>query len=86
MDLARSSRAARSSRSALPALTLHTQLPSFTDLPRSIGIVRTYEAIQKAFPGAQTPASVVVKRTGRDRAACSVGSPRSSARPSRPAR
>ena len=45
---------------AVPALQLHTQLPSFTDLPRSIGIVRTYEAIQKAFPGAQTPAQVVV--------------------------
>ncbi len=45
---------------ALPTLTLHTQLPSFTDLPRSIGIVRTYEAIQKEFPGAQTPATVVV--------------------------
>jgi uncharacterized membrane protein YdfJ with MMPL/SSD domain len=46
---------------AVPALQLHTQLPSFTDLPKSIGIVRTYEAIQKAFPGAQTPAQVVVK-------------------------
>ncbi|HEY7397331.1 MAG TPA: MMPL family transporter [Gaiellaceae bacterium] len=46
---------------AIPALQLHTQLPSFTDLPRSIGIVRTYEAIQKAFPGAQTPAQVVVR-------------------------
>ncbi|MGH3003368.1 MAG: MMPL family transporter [Gaiellaceae bacterium] len=45
---------------AVPALTLHTQLPSFTDLPRSIAIVRTYEAIQKEFPGAQTPANVVV--------------------------
>ena len=46
---------------AVPTLQLHTQLPSFTDLPKSIGIVRTYEAIQKAFPGAQTPAQVVVK-------------------------
>ncbi len=46
---------------ALPTLTLHTQLPSFTDLPRSIPIVRTYEAIQKDFPGAQTPAVVVVR-------------------------
>jgi uncharacterized membrane protein YdfJ with MMPL/SSD domain len=45
---------------ALPTLHLHTQLPSFTDLPRSIPIVRTYEAIQKDFPGAQTPAVVVV--------------------------
>ncbi len=46
---------------ALPALNLHTQLPSFTDLPKSIAIVRTYDAIQKDFPGAQTPADVVVK-------------------------
>jgi RND superfamily putative drug exporter len=45
---------------ALPTLTLHTQLPSFTDLPRSLPIVRTYEEIQRAFPGAQTPAKVVV--------------------------
>jgi len=45
---------------AVPTLTLHTQLPSFTDLPRSLPIVRTYDAIQKAFPGAQTPAVVVV--------------------------
>ena len=46
---------------ALPAFTLHTQLPSFTDLPKSIGIVATYDRIQAAFPGAQTPAEVVVK-------------------------
>jgi RND superfamily putative drug exporter len=46
---------------AAPALTLHTQLPSFTDLPRSLPIVRTYESIQRAFPGAQTPAEVVVQ-------------------------
>ena len=46
---------------ALPTLHLHTQLPSFTDLPKSISIVRTYDAIQARFPGAQTPADVVVK-------------------------
>ncbi|HEX4679342.1 MAG TPA: MMPL family transporter [Gaiellaceae bacterium] len=46
---------------ALPTLQLHTQLPSFTDLPKSISIVRTYDAIQAAFPGAQTPADVVIK-------------------------
>jgi uncharacterized membrane protein YdfJ with MMPL/SSD domain len=45
---------------AIPTLTLHTQLPSFTDLPKSLPIVRTYESIQRAFPGAQTPAKVVV--------------------------
>ena len=45
---------------AAPALTMHTQLPSFTDLPKSLPIVRTYESIQRAFPGAQTPAKVVI--------------------------
>ena len=45
---------------AVPAFTMHTQLPSFTDLPKSLPIVRTYESIQRAFPGAQTPAKVVV--------------------------
>jgi RND superfamily putative drug exporter len=46
---------------ALPTLTLHTQLPSFTDLPKSLSIVKTYQRIQTAFPGAQTPAEVVVR-------------------------
>jgi uncharacterized membrane protein YdfJ with MMPL/SSD domain len=46
---------------ALPTLHIHTKLPSFTDLPRSIPIVQTYAKIQKAFPGAQTPAQVVVE-------------------------
>jgi RND superfamily putative drug exporter len=45
---------------AVPTLTMHTQLPSFTDLPKSLPIVRTYDSIQRAFPGAQTPAKVVV--------------------------
>ena len=46
---------------ALPALTLHTKLPSFTDLPENLAIVRTFERIQQAFPGSQTPAVLVVK-------------------------
>ena len=46
---------------ALPVRGIHTKLLSFTDLPRSIPIVKTYIAIQKAFPGAQTPAQVVVQ-------------------------
>jgi uncharacterized membrane protein YdfJ with MMPL/SSD domain len=45
---------------AAPALHMHTQLPSFNDLPRSLPIVRTYDATQRAFPGAQAPAVVVV--------------------------
>ena len=46
---------------AIPALSLHTQLLSFTDLPKSVSIVGTYDRIQAAFPGAQAPAEVVVK-------------------------
>src|SRR3954469_13785987 len=54
------------SASALLALTLpvfgmHTKLPSFTDLPHSLSIVSTYERVQQAFPGSQTPAVAVVK-------------------------
>ena len=45
----------------VPVLGMHTKLPSFTDLPHSLSIVSTYQRIQKAFPGSQTPAVVVVK-------------------------
>jgi uncharacterized membrane protein YdfJ with MMPL/SSD domain len=46
---------------AVPALSLHTQLPSFTDLPPGIGAVKTYERMQAAFPGTQSPAVVAVR-------------------------
>jgi RND superfamily putative drug exporter len=46
---------------ALPAAGMHTKLPNFTDLPHDLKIVRTYDRIQQAFPGSQTPAVVVVK-------------------------
>jgi len=46
---------------SVPVLGMHTKLPSFTDLPHSLSIVSTYERIQKAFPGSQTPALMVVK-------------------------
>jgi putative drug exporter of the RND superfamily len=46
---------------ALPALSMHTKLLSFTDLPKSLGIVRTYDTIQRSFPGTQDPAHVVVQ-------------------------
>jgi uncharacterized membrane protein YdfJ with MMPL/SSD domain len=45
----------------LPVLGMHTKLPSFTDLPHSLSIVATYQRIQDAFPGSQTPAVMVVK-------------------------
>ena len=46
---------------SVPVLGMHTKLPSFTDLPHSLPIVSTYERVQRAFPGSQTPAVVVVK-------------------------
>jgi RND superfamily putative drug exporter len=48
---------------AAPTLSLHTQLPSFTDLPKSLPIVSTYDRIQAAFPGSSTPAQVVIRAT-----------------------
>jgi uncharacterized membrane protein YdfJ with MMPL/SSD domain len=46
---------------ALPAFGMHTKLPNLTDLPHDMKIVRTYDRIQHAFPGSQTPAQVVVR-------------------------
>ena len=46
---------------ATPMLSMHTKLPSFTDMPRELPIVKTYRAVVAAFPGAPTPAEVVVK-------------------------
>jgi len=46
---------------AVPSFGMHTKLPNLTDLPQHLPIVRTYERIQAAFPGSQTPAQVVVK-------------------------
>jgi putative drug exporter of the RND superfamily len=46
---------------ALPVFSLHTKLPSFTDLPKNLAIVKTYDTIQKSFPGSEDPAHVVVK-------------------------
>ena len=46
---------------ALPALRMHTKLLGFTDLPSSLPIVRTYEAIQASFPGSEHPAHVVIE-------------------------
>src|SRR4051794_1097514 len=45
---------------ALPVLGLHTTLLGLGDLPKSIPVVGTYDKIQAAFPGAQTPAQVMV--------------------------
>jgi RND superfamily putative drug exporter len=46
---------------ALPALGLRTRLTGPSDLPRGIAIVKTYREMQSAFPGAASPATVVVR-------------------------
>jgi uncharacterized membrane protein YdfJ with MMPL/SSD domain len=46
---------------AAPVLQMHTKLPSFTDMPSELAIVQTYKAVVAAFPGAPTPAEVVVR-------------------------
>jgi RND superfamily putative drug exporter len=47
---------------ALPALDLRTRTLGVTEvLPKDLPIIRTYDRIQAAFPGAQVPATVVVK-------------------------
>jgi uncharacterized membrane protein YdfJ with MMPL/SSD domain len=46
---------------ALSAFSLHTKLPSFTDLPKDLPIVQAYKDVQAAFPGSQTPVELVVK-------------------------
>ena len=51
---------------ALPAVGMHTKLPNLTDLPHDLKIVQTYDRIQQAFPGSQTPAVVVVKAPNVD--------------------
>jgi uncharacterized membrane protein YdfJ with MMPL/SSD domain len=46
---------------ATPTLGMHTKLPSFTDMPKELPIIQTYKAVVAAFPGAPTPADVVVR-------------------------
>jgi uncharacterized membrane protein YdfJ with MMPL/SSD domain len=46
---------------SLPALGIKTKQPGFSDLPKSLSIVQTFDAIQASFPGSTDPASLVVK-------------------------
>jgi len=48
---------------ASPTLSMHTKLPSFTDMPDSMPIVKTYKSVIATFPGAPSPAEVVVRAT-----------------------
>jgi uncharacterized membrane protein YdfJ with MMPL/SSD domain len=45
---------------ATPVLHMHTKLPSFTDMPKGLATVQTYKDLLAAFPGAPSPANVVV--------------------------
>jgi len=46
---------------ALPALQLRMVKPGPDTFPQSLGIVKTYNRMQEAFPGTALPANVVVK-------------------------
>jgi uncharacterized membrane protein YdfJ with MMPL/SSD domain len=45
---------------AIPTLHMHTKLPSFVDMPPELPIVQTYKDVIATFPGAPTPADVVI--------------------------
>ena len=47
---------------ASPVLSLKLAVPGFESLPQDLGVVKTYDAIQRAFPGNQIPAQVVIER------------------------
>jgi RND superfamily putative drug exporter len=46
---------------ALPVLGMQTALPGASSLPQNIPIVKTYDRIQKAFPGGSEPAYVGIQ-------------------------
>jgi uncharacterized membrane protein YdfJ with MMPL/SSD domain len=46
---------------ALPALSMHTVDPGMVGLPPNLPIMRTYDRIQRAFPGGPLPALVVIR-------------------------
>src|SRR5690348_4968100 len=46
---------------AWPVFSMHTKLLSFSDLPKNLSIVKTYDEIQTAFPGSPAPAHLVVR-------------------------
>ncbi|HEY1479267.1 MAG TPA: MMPL family transporter, partial [Gaiellales bacterium] len=46
---------------AVPAFGMNLKLTGFSDLPKSLPIVQTYDSVQHAFPGSSSPADVVVE-------------------------
>jgi RND superfamily putative drug exporter len=53
---------------AAPALTLRTAEPGIDTYPQSLGVMKTYNRLQAAFPGTEIPADVVVKAADVDSA------------------
>ena len=47
---------------ASPVLNLKMAVPGIETLPHDLGVIRTYDRIQAAFPGNQIPAVVVIER------------------------
>jgi uncharacterized membrane protein YdfJ with MMPL/SSD domain len=45
---------------AIPAFSLHTAVSGVDAFPKDLHVIKIYERMQAAFPGAQEPASVVV--------------------------
>jgi uncharacterized membrane protein YdfJ with MMPL/SSD domain len=48
---------------AIPAFSLHTANPGTDSLPQDLGVVKTYNKIQAAFPGQPTGAVVAISAT-----------------------
>ena len=46
---------------ALPALGMHLTMPGFADVPQGTAVAKAHAATQQAFPGASSPATVVVR-------------------------
>jgi len=46
---------------ALPVLRMHTATPGASDLPQNVAALRTYDEVQRVFPGGGSPAIVVVE-------------------------
>ncbi|HSC90513.1 MAG TPA: MMPL family transporter [Gaiellaceae bacterium] len=53
---------------AAPALTIHTAEPGIDTYPQGLGVLKTYNRLQAAFPGTEIPANVVVKAAEIDSA------------------
>src|SRR3989440_1709442 len=46
---------------AIPALSIHTATPGTESLPQNLSVVKTYNKVQKVFPGGPIPAVVAVR-------------------------